>query len=158
MAERLNLRDDADPWLAPLEAKASGFMEMPMDAAAPQSPARGPQADPATGMAAEAVESDDQPLLPTNASLPIGAWVELQVNGRWTRTQLTWASPHGSLFLFTSSFGTTQSMTRRSRDKLFAAGSMRLISGQPVVDGALDAVAQTAMLNSITHELSESKS
>jgi len=86
---------------------------------------------------------------PPDAAIPIGAWLELQVNGRWTRTQLTWASPHGTLFLFTSAFGTTQSMTRRLRDKLFAAGSLRLISGQTLVDGALDAVAKTAMRNSV---------
>jgi hypothetical protein len=32
---------------------------------------------------------------------------------------------------------------------LVAAGSLRIISGQPVVDGALDAVAQIAMRNSM---------
>ena len=82
-------------------------------------------------------------------SLPVGAWVELQVKGAWIRTQLSWASPHGTLFLFTSAYGSTQSMTRRSRDKLLAAGHLRVVSGQPVVDGALDAVVQTAMLNSM---------
>lgn len=40
-------------------------------------------------------------------------------------------------------------MTRRSRDKLVASGNLRVISGQPVVDGALDAVAQQAMRNSL---------
>jgi len=92
-------------------------------------------------------------LLPAALSLPVGAWVELLVNGVWVRTQLSWASPHGSLFLFTSAYGSTQSMTRRSRDKLLAAGSMRIVSDQTVVDGALDAVAQTAMLNSIDVKL-----
>jgi dihydroxyacetone kinase DhaKLM complex PTS-EIIA-like component DhaM len=62
---------------------------------------------------------------------------------------LTWASPHGTLFLFTSAYGTSQSMTRRSRDKMVAAGSLRLIAGQPVVEGALNAVAQIAMRNSV---------
>ena len=71
------------------------------------------------------------------------------VNGQWVRTQLTWASPHGTLFLFTSAYGTSQSMTRRSRDKMIAAGNLRLVSGQPVVEGALNAVAQTAMRNSV---------
>jgi hypothetical protein len=81
--------------------------------------------------------------------LPLGSWIELLVNDKWVRTQLTWASPHGTLFLFTSVFGTTQSMTRRSRDKLAAMGAMRIVSTQAVVDGALDAVAQIAMRNSI---------
>jgi hypothetical protein len=71
------------------------------------------------------------------------------VNDQWTRTQLTWASPHGTLFLFTSVMGTTQSMTRRSRDKLVETGKLRVISGQPVVEGALDAVAKLAMRNSM---------
>ena len=88
-----------------------------------------------------------------DALLPVGAWVEMQVNGAWVRTQLSWASPHGSLFLFTSAYGSTQSMTRRSRDKLLAAGTMRVVAGQPVVDGALDAVVQTAMLNSLDVKL-----
>jgi hypothetical protein len=53
------------------------------------------------------------------------------------------------LFLFTSVLGATQSMTRRSRDKLEAAGNLRVISGAPVVDGALNAVAQMALQNSL---------
>jgi hypothetical protein len=75
--------------------------------------------------------------------------VELMANDQWVRTQLTWASPHGTLFLFTSAAGAPQSMTRRSRDKLVAAGHLRVISGQPVVDGALNVVAQLAMHNSV---------
>jgi hypothetical protein len=83
----------------------------------------------------------------------LGSWVELMTHGEWVRTQLTWASPHGTLFLFTSVYGTTQSMTRRTHDKLVAAGQLRMISGQPVVDGALDAVAQQAMRNSLDSTL-----
>jgi hypothetical protein len=44
-------------------------------------------------------------------------------------------------------------MTRRSRDKMLLGGSMRVVSGQPLVDGALDAVAQTAMRNSFDLKL-----
>ena len=40
-------------------------------------------------------------------------------------------------------------MTRRLLDKMLLAGSLRLVSGQAVVDGALDAVAQTALRNSV---------
>jgi hypothetical protein len=81
--------------------------------------------------------------------LPLGSWVELLSTGQWTRIQLTWASPHGTLFLFTNAAGATQSMTRRSCDKLVAAGNLRVVSGLPVVDGALNAVAQMALRNSI---------
>lgn len=85
--------------------------------------------------------------------MAIGAWVELLVAGSWERTQLSWASPHGTLFLFTNSYGSTQSMTRRSLDKLLAQGAMRVISQQTVVEGALDAVAQVAMRNSVDVKL-----
>ena len=121
-----------DPWVAPEEAKASTFVEIQdgpelEDAKSPVSPT-------------EATPNDD---------LPLGSWVELLVDGNWVRTQLTWASPHGTLYLFTSAIGTSQSMTRRSRDRLVAAGNLRVISGAPVVDGALNAVAQIALRNSM---------
>lgn len=61
------------------------------------------------------------------ADFVIGAWVELVTNGRVVRTQLTWASPHGTLFLFTAADASTQSMTRRMRDKLAAEGSLRVV-------------------------------
>lgn len=125
------LVEDGNPWVAPQEAQASNFMEMPE---------LRPSADEAAGDTTTTSASED---------LPLGTWVELLVNEKWVRTQLTWASPHGTLFLFTSVFGTAQSMTRRLRDKLVAAGSMRVVSSQTVVQGALDAVAQIAMRNSI---------
>jgi hypothetical protein len=127
---------DGDPWVAPEEARTSNFMELPD---MPQALADDVSAAAPSLAAAEA----DAP------ELALGTWVELRINGQWMRTQLTWTSPHGTLFLFTSAVGTTQSMTRRSRDKLMAVGSLRIISGQPVVDGALNAVAQTAMRNSM---------
>ena len=76
-----------------------------------------------------------------------GAWVEMQTDGRWNRLQLTWASPHGTLFMFSDATGKTHSMTRRLLDQLVAAQSLRLVSDHAVVDGALDAVAQAAVSN-----------
>ncbi|CAN7490673.1 DUF1631 family protein [Acidovorax sp. LjRoot194] len=61
------------------------------------------------------------------ADFVIGAWVELVTNGRLVRTQLTWSSPHGTLFLFTAPDASTQSMTRRMRDKLASEGALRVI-------------------------------
>jgi hypothetical protein len=90
-----------------------------------------------------------EPATAAQGDLSLGSWVEIWANEQWARMQLTWASPHSTLYLFTGVFGTTQSMTRRSRDKLLASGKLRLVSGQPVVEGALDAVAQTAMRNSV---------
>jgi len=65
------------------------------------------------------------------ADFVIGAWVELVTNGRVVRTQLTWASPHRTLFLFTAPDASTQSMTRRMRDKLAAEGSLRVVPALP---------------------------
>ena len=81
--------------------------------------------------------------------MPIGTWVDLQVAGKWERTQLTWMGPHGTLFLFTNAGGRSQSMTKRLRDRLLAQGALRVVSQQTVVGEALDAVARTAMRNSV---------
>ena len=124
--ERLYPVLDGDPWMAPAEAQASNFVELQEEVPEP-------------------AHTPEQQV----AELPLGSWVELWANEQWSRTQLTWASPHGTLFLFTSAFGSTQSMTRRSRDKLLACGRLRLVSGQSVDEGALNAVAQTAMRNSV---------
>ena len=117
---------ERNPWVAPQEVQISNFMALPE-------------------LPGEAAPVD----IAAVDELPLGSWIELWANGKWVRTQLTWASPHSTLFLFTSVFGTTQSMTRRSRDKLVASGNLRVVSSQTVVDGALDAVAQMAMRNSI---------
>jgi hypothetical protein len=137
-ALRAHLLEERDPWVAPQEAEASNFMEIPEYKPGADKEGRGPSAPNAAQLGS-----------PVMQDLPLGSWIELLVNDKWVRTQLTWASPHGTLFLFTSVFGTTQSMTRRSRDKLAAMGAMRIVSTQTVVDGALDAVAQIAMRNSI---------
>ena len=145
------LPDITEHWVAPAEAKASGFMDAPMELAQARSvPAPLTEKMP---LFAEPAVLPSGSVAPIQVSpelvLPLGAWVELLTNDVWVRTQLSWASPHGTLFLFTSATGSTQSMTRRLRDKLLAAGTMRVISSQAVVDGALDAVVQTAMNNSV---------
>ena len=128
---RVHLVEDGNPWVAPSEAQSSNFMGFE-DA----------QASVAVPVPVEtpAVTMDD---------LPLGSWIEILTNGQWVRTQLTWASPHGTLFLFTSAFGTSQSMTRRTRDKLVESGNLRIFPDTPVVDGALNAVAQIALRNSM---------
>jgi hypothetical protein len=142
--------EDGDPWVAPEEARDSNFIEIadvPQLPAAPSSSGAPDAAEPVAASAPAAAP------MAGASGMPLGSWVELLVNAEWVRTQLTWASPHGTLFLFTSVLGTTQSMTRRTHDKLVAAGQLRVISGQPVVDGALDAVAQQAMRNSVDSTL-----
>lgn len=56
---------------------------------------------------------------------PLGTWVELCNERQQLRTKLTWVSPQQSLFLFTAEDGSTQSMTRRMRDKLLTQGQLR---------------------------------
>lgn len=141
--------EDGDPWVAPEEARASNFIELADESADVQAPlatadARRPGSE--AGVAAQRADTAGPAAVD---ELPLGSWVELMVNAQWVRTQLTWTSPHGTLFLFTSATGTAQSMTRRSRDKLLAAGQLRAVSGAPLVDGALNAVAQMAMRNSV---------
>jgi hypothetical protein len=92
---------------------------------------------------AEVVEAQPQ------GELRIGTWVELQVKGEWVRAQLTWASPHATLFMFTSIGGAAHSMSRRTLDKLRASAQVRVVAERPVVDEALDQVAQAALKNSI---------
>jgi hypothetical protein len=85
----------------------------------------------------------------TAAAMVPGTWVELQLHGRWARMKLTWASPSGHLFMFTGANDNTHSMTRHTLDQLLEAGTLRLFSDQAVVGSALDAVAKTAMRNSV---------
>jgi hypothetical protein len=147
--------DEAGLWLAPSEQHQSGFMETQ----APHTdkplfemtqPAFGDtllegvaKAEPATPAAAQ----------PQSLELAPGAWVELRLDDVWTRTQLTWASPHGTLFMFTQADGVNHSMTRQSIDRLFAGGNLRVLAQQAVVEGALDAVAQAALRNSVDFTL-----
>ncbi len=93
-----------------------------------------------------------EPELPPTSLLP-GAWVEMAIEGGWGRYQVTWASPHRTLFMFTSASGKQHSMTRRLLGKMLKGASLRLISDQTVVDGALDAVADEALRNSVDLKL-----
>jgi hypothetical protein len=134
---------DTGTWLAPQEAQQSGFMETH------QSLAPKPlfqQTQPAS-LDTQPGEEIGQPL--PDASLRPGAWVEMLGAAGWARHQLTWASPHGTLFMFADASGATHSMTRRLLDKMLRAGTLRLVASQAVVDGALDAVAQAALRNSV---------
>ena len=115
----------ADTWVAPMEARASGFIDLSTDMAA--LPAEPP---------------------PPVDALAVGVWVALQAEGSWTRTKLSWTSPNGTLMLFTDALGFMQTLTRRACDQLFATGQLRVISAHPVQD-ALDAVAQAALHNSV---------
>ncbi len=79
--------------------------------------------------------------------LSTGTWVDLKTQGTWVRAQLTWTSPRGGLFMFISANGLAHSMTRRTLDRLLSSDALRVVSRVGVVEGALDAVAQQALLN-----------
>ena len=119
-------QDSAGFWVASDEARESGYL--PQDAE--------PQ-----------VDVPDSPW--TVGDLNIGVWVELMIDGVWLRAQLTWASPHRTLFMFISRGGLAHSMSRRTMERLRMQGSIRVVSDGHVVDNALDRVAQAALQNDL---------
>jgi Protein of unknown function (DUF1631) len=134
---------DAPVWLAQSEVSGAGFVNeqtvMPLDVSA--------------------APSVSNPIILTpeaTVTIPIGSWVELMLDGGWVRAQLTWASPMRSLFMFVSRGGKAHSMSKRTMDKLCSQGLIRMISDGRLVDKALDAVAQTALRNSVDENRSGS--
>jgi hypothetical protein len=127
----LGLADAADaeaPWVAEHEASEAGYM--PEGEVLPTEQA---------GAAA--------PRSWSSSDLAIGSWVELAVKGEWVRAQLTWASPHGTLFMFISGKGLAHSMSRRTMDGLRTRNLMRIVAESHVMDNALDGVARAALRN-----------
>jgi len=133
-------------WLAPREAQDSGFMDTHPSIAAPQ--VFTPTQPNAAAVTHAPAEEDDLPDIPVDQFQP-GAWVEMMGGAGWQRYQVTWASPHGTLFMFTGKGGQPQSMTRRLLGKMLRGGTLKLVSGRAVVDNALDAVAEKALRNSL---------
>jgi hypothetical protein len=143
--------DDNPDWVAPAEASASGFITLSDDLPASLSKLSLDGVAPVEVVAVEETAMVE-PVLTTQArvdKLTVGAWVELLNQGVWSRTQLGWISPQRTMYLFTSVHGKTQSMTKRMLERLVACGELKLLTERSVVDGALDAVVQTATLNSL---------
>lgn len=129
----LDVSDAAGFWIAQDEAQESGYLAEDAD------------------LPGESVQS------PWSVSdLTPGMWVELIVDRVWLRAQLTWASPHRTLFMFVSRGGLAHSMSRRTMERLRMQGSIRVVSDGHVVDNALDAVAQTALQNDLGQVKQES--
>jgi hypothetical protein len=127
---------DDELWMAEMEAQDSGFlthMQLPKSASA------------------EVAEVSDPAL--QNAwsaeNLRTGSWADLALGGVWVRAQLSWASPHRTLFMFVSDGGMAHSMSRRTMDRLRGLGLIRLVSDGHVMDSALDAVAREALRNDV---------
>lgn len=169
MSAARSLRVGAAPapartWLAPEEARDSGFMDdlggEADDARSADFAATEPAAFPVTepmgleARVAESMPSTLQEEAPAPAPLSLeqlspGSWLELQVEGHWLRMQLSWLNEPGTLCLLTSGKGSNHSMTRRMFERLVAGGELRLVSQGAVVERAFDAVAELAMRNSV---------
>ncbi len=124
-------------WIAEGEAQDSGYLQEAADleldfTQMPEPP--------------EVAEPQDWDL----ESLNTGAWVDLALGGVWVRAQLTWTSPHRTLFMFISGAGMAHSMSRRTMDRLRGMGLIRMVSDGRVMDNALDAVAQAALRNDVS--------
>ncbi|SDZ45053.1 DUF1631 family protein [Delftia lacustris] len=107
--------------------------ELPAPPAVAASPTRmpGEPAGPQVTPHATSVAPAPEPVAPVapvvSEDWALGTWVELSNARQSIRTQLTWVSPQQTLFLFTATDGSTQSMTRRMRDKLLAQGQLRRV-------------------------------
>ncbi len=131
---------EPETWMHPAEARDSGFMEdLPIET------------QPAF-LDTEPLPSDWQSLHDASsaaaAQLAVGTWVDLRDGQHDLRCQLTWASPHGTMFLFNAANGRTISLTRRGLERLQASGRLRVVAHNSLVDEALDAVARQALHNS----------
>lgn len=75
------------------------------------------------------------------ASLDIGSWVQLQIQGRSARAQLTWRSPQGLFYMFSSKVGgRAHSMTRRALERMAARGLILPLESRGLMDRAMEGV------------------
>lgn len=142
---------DVEMWLDGVEVQESGYVDFPGLETDTEHVAS-PEAAQAEAQAAQQEQERapaGEPELPRDQEMRVGTWVEILVKGEWVRAQLTWCSPHATLFMFTSVGGTAHSMSRRTLDRLRASDSLRVVADRPVVDEALDQVAQAALKNSM---------
>ena len=131
-----------DAWLRPEEAKETGFMD---DLDEPTQPAFQDTEPMSRDWQDIRAEMKDSAQLP----LPMGTWVDIWRDTRAVRCQLTWASPHGTMFLFNAPDGQSISLTRRGLLHILDTGRLRVIAQHGAVDDALDAVARQAWINSM---------
>jgi hypothetical protein len=140
-------------WLDGVEVQESGYVDysgVDTDVEHVASAEAAQQEDVAQRQAEQqAADAAAEPVASRAEDMRVGAWVEILIKGEWIRAQLTWCSPHATLFMFTSVGGTAHSMSRRTLDRLRATDHLRIVADRPVVDEALDHVAQAALKNSL---------
>jgi len=150
-----SLLGNQDHWVAPAEAQVSGFMSDDDLLPAVTSSAPGGTTPALESIAQDMtqdmvqVRSAGETPQPWARKLAVGTWIELQIKGVWQRTQLSWVSPQGTMYLFTDLQAKSHSMTQRMFDRMLAEATLRVVSEQSLVDGALDAVVSAAMRNSL---------
>jgi hypothetical protein len=146
----------AGVWLAPDDMQDAGFIDSEFDVIDEDVPSVHSglndidPAELATDMIV--VQAAPEPVSTASDTITqppdIGTWIEFLSNDQWVRAQLTWASPHGTLYMFTGAAGNPHSMTRRALDKMMARQAIRLARGSgSMMLGALNAVAQAALRN-----------
>ena len=141
------------PWLAPAEAQQSGFMDFGDESTRPNFQSTLPQPKEPKEPKHRIQENLATPSADESVDMRLGDWVELSSGVNWVRAQLTWISPHNTLFMFTSEGGRSHSMTARMLQQLMSQGRFKIISQQGVMDGAFDGVARAAVRNSVDVQL-----
>lgn len=152
---------DVEMWLDGIEVQESGYVDFEgletdtehvASVEAAQQEAQAAEIEAQKQAEAAPSEAEPAPAILRPEDLRVGTWVEILIKGDWVRAQLTWCSPHATLFMFTSVGGTAHSMSRRTLDKLRSSDHLRVVADRPVVDEALDHVAKAALKNSLENK------
>lgn len=133
--------DMSDTWVHPAEARDSGFMDDLQIESQPGFQDTEPM-DP-EWLRQRQTETTAKP-----RPLTVGTWVDLRDGGEDLRCQLTWASPHDTMFLFNAANGRSISLTLRGLERLRELGRLTVVADHGLVDDALDEVTRQAFLNS----------
>ncbi|MDO9437648.1 DUF1631 family protein [Hydrogenophaga sp.] len=140
---------DDEPWMQRREARDSCLMDDAFPMGAPPQTTTQPAFVETQRMSRDWADVKAEISSAQRTSdLPVGTWVDILQDGQAARWQITWASPHGTLFLFTGSDGRSLSMTKRGLERLLEQDRLRVVAHHGVVDAALDDVARQAWLNS----------
>jgi hypothetical protein len=133
--------DLPDTWVHPVEARDSGFMDDMFIESQPGFQDTEPM-DP-EWLRQRQAETAAKP-----HPLTVGTWVDLRDGNEDLRCQLTWASPHGTMFLFNAANGRSVSLTLRGLERLREMGRLTVVADHGLVDDALNEVTRQAFLNS----------
>ncbi|MDZ4103812.1 MAG: DUF1631 family protein [Hydrogenophaga sp.] len=140
---------DLEPWMQPAEARDTGFFD---DVSSESLSDTQPSFVDTQPLQRDWVELKADMAAQPPSQFSVGTWVDMWQEGQAVRCQITWASPHGTLFLFAGPHGRSLSMTRRGLDRLIEQDKLRVVADHGVVNEALDEVTRQAWLNSLRAE------